>query len=177
LAANDLYVKPEKCAFKQEEIEYLGVIISKGKTCMDPKKLMVVANYPVPQNTMDIHMFLGFTGYYQYFVLGYSHITRPFLNLTKKTTPWHWGPDQEKAFITLKQLMCSTPILMQPNFNKKFYLQTNTSGYGMGAILSQKGDPDMLTPTLAQHHKPILHPIAYYSATFTPTEHNYDVYD
>jgi hypothetical protein len=61
LEKNDLYVKPEKCTFKQEEMEYLGVIVGKGKICMDPKKLMVVTNYAVPQNTMDVCAFLGFT--------------------------------------------------------------------------------------------------------------------
>jgi hypothetical protein len=69
-----VYVKPEKCAFEQEEMEYLGIIMGKGNTRMDPKKLMAVANYAVPQNTMDIHAFLGFTGYYQYFVLSYLQV-------------------------------------------------------------------------------------------------------
>jgi hypothetical protein len=73
--------------------------------------------------------------------------------------------------------MYMAPALQQLDFDKKFYLQTNASGYGMGAILLQEGGPDMLTPTLAKHHKLILHPIAYYSATFTPMECNYDVYD
>jgi hypothetical protein len=73
--------------------------------------------------------------------------------------------------------MCTAPILTQPDFNKKFYLQTDASGYGMGAILSQEGGPDTLTPALTKHHKPVLHPIAYYSAMFTPTEQNYDVYN
>ena len=45
LAENNLYVKPEKCAFKQEEIKYLGVIIGKGRLRMDPKKLHAVLNY------------------------------------------------------------------------------------------------------------------------------------
>jgi hypothetical protein len=67
-------VKPEKCVFEQEEMEYLGVIIGKGKTWMDPKKLMAVANYAMPQNTTDVWAFLGFTGYYRYFVPGYSQI-------------------------------------------------------------------------------------------------------
>jgi hypothetical protein len=73
--------------------------------------------------------------------------------------------------------MCTTPILMQPDFNKKFYLQMDASGYGMGAILLQEGDPETLTPALVKKHTPVLHPIVYYLATFTPTEQNYNIYD
>ena len=72
--------------------------------------------------------------------------------------------------------MCSRTVLKQPNFNKKFFLQTNTSKYGMGAILSQEGDS---TPTFnpSKRLKPKLHPIAYYSATFIPAKRNYDIYE
>ena len=44
----------------------------------------------------------------------------------------------------------------------------------MGSILSQEGNHT--TKALAQCQKPILHPVTYYSATFTPTEQNYDIY-
>jgi hypothetical protein len=74
LAENDLYVKPEKCTFEQQEIEYLGVIVGRGRLRMDPKKLQGVANYPKPLNITDVHAFLGFTGYYQYFIPSYSTI-------------------------------------------------------------------------------------------------------
>ena len=70
--------------------------------------------------------------------------------------------------------MCSQPVLMQPNFQKKFFLQVDTSAYGLGAVLSQEGTP---SATLAKRSKPVLHPIAYYSATFTPLECNYDIYE
>jgi hypothetical protein len=69
--------------------------------------------------------------------------------------------------------MLQRPVLRQPDFDRKFYLQVDALAYGVGAILSQEGD---LTPTLAKRIKPTLHPIAYYSATFTPTERNYDIY-
>jgi RNase H-like domain found in reverse transcriptase len=73
--------------------------------------------------------------------------------------------------------MCTKPILTQPNLERRFYLQTDASGYGLGAILSQEGGSEdtLDTPEAFKTH-PKLHPIAYYSATFTPTEQNYDVY-
>lgn len=70
--------------------------------------------------------------------------------------------------------MCCSPVLTQPNFNKQFFLQTDASTYGVGAVLSQKGKT---SPALAKHLKPVTHPTAYYSATFTPTECNYDIYE
>jgi len=54
LEANNLYLKPEKCAFEQEEIEYLGVIVGKGQLRMDPKKLKGVADYLTPLNPTDV---------------------------------------------------------------------------------------------------------------------------
>jgi hypothetical protein len=74
LEKNNLYIKPEKYTFEQEEMEYLSIIVGKEKTCMDPKKLIVVANYTVPQNTTDVCTFLRFIGYYQYFIPGYSQV-------------------------------------------------------------------------------------------------------
>jgi len=102
LEANDLYLKPKKCAFEQEEIEYLGVIVGKGQLHMDPKKLTGIADYPVPLTPTDVHAFLGLCGYYRYFIPRFSEIARPLLDLTKKSKSWHWDKPQFKAFETLK---------------------------------------------------------------------------
>jgi hypothetical protein len=111
-------------------------------------------------------------GYYRYFIKGYSAIAKPLLELTRQATLWHWDPPQQDAFQTLKAKTCEKPVLQQPNFTKTFYLQTDASVYGVGAILSQEGG----TPN-SSTQKPKHHPIAYFSATFTPTEQNYNVYE
>ena len=67
--------------------------------------------------------------------------------------------------------MCSRPILRQPDYTKQFLLATDASAYGVGAVLLQEGEIHPRTK------KPTQHPIAYYSATFTPTERNYDIYE
>jgi len=176
LEANNLYLKPKKCAFEQDKIEYLGVIVGKGHLHMDPKKLKGVADYPVPKNPTDVRAFLGLCSYYHYFIPHFSHIVQPLLELTRKTEAWHWNELQHKAFEELKSKMCTTPVFRQPNFKKKFYLQTDVSAYGVGAVLSQEGDIPT-TSALAKRQKPILHPVAYYSATFIPAERNYDIYE
>jgi hypothetical protein len=172
---HDVYLKPKKCNFEKEEVNYLGIIVGGSKVQMNPKKLKGVADYQPPTTPMEVWKFLGFTGYYQYFILNYSKIAQPLLDLTKKTTPWPWGKSQSKAFEELKMQMCQNPILVQLDFNKHFYLQVDASAYGVGAILLQEGDP--ITPTLECRKTAILHPIAYYLATFTPTKQNYDIYE
>ena len=41
---------------------------------MNPKKLESVKNWAIPNNLTEIQKFLGFTGYYRYFVPNYSQI-------------------------------------------------------------------------------------------------------
>ena len=138
---------------------------------MDPTKIKGVADWPAPKTVKDVQAFLGFTGFYRYFIPNYSNIACPLIDLTKKATPFHWDPSQFKAFETMKTLMCQKPILWQPHYDAPFFLAMDASAYSVGAILSQKGEPNPCT------QKPIQHPIAYYSATFTPTERNYDIYE
>jgi hypothetical protein len=92
LEKNDLYLKPSKCEFEKEEIEYLGIIVGQNKLRMDPGKLKGIADWPVPRNPTEVQQFLGFTGYYWYFVPNYSKIARPLLDLTKKALVWRWEP-------------------------------------------------------------------------------------
>ena len=68
--------------------------------------------------------------------------------------------------------MCHSPVLVQPDFEKRFYFQTDALAYGMGAILLQQGEKSQ---SLSRHRKPTLHPTGYYSATFIPTERNYNI--
>jgi len=171
LEKHDLYLKPEKCAFTQKRIEFLGVVLENNTIQMDPTKIKGVAEWPHPKNPTDVRSFLGFTGFYRYFIPNYSRVTRPLLDLTKKAMPWVWTEAQMTAFEMLKKLMCSKPVLTQPQYDKPFMVHTDASAYGMGAILLQEGEIDPQRPS-----KPRLHPIAYYSATFTPMERNYDIY-
>ena len=170
LKEHELYLKLEKCVFDQKRIEFLGVILEGRTVQMDPAKVKGIADWPPPWNVTDIHSFLGFTGFYHYFIPNYSLIAQPLIQLTCKNVPFNWDHSCTQAFEHLKSLMCAKPILQQLDYMKAFFLATDASAYGIGTVLSQEGELNPRT------QKPMLCPVTYYSNTFTQTERNYDIY-
>ena len=71
---NDLYFKPEKCTFHAKSIDYLGVILGEGVTCMDLVKIARVHDWPTPTSVRDIRSFLGFCNFYCSFIKGFSAV-------------------------------------------------------------------------------------------------------
>jgi Reverse transcriptase (RNA-dependent DNA polymerase) len=64
LLKNNLFLKPEKCTFKQLSIKFLGVRVSEGTVHMDNVKVEKVHKWLPPMNVTEVRKFLGFTGYY-----------------------------------------------------------------------------------------------------------------
>lgn len=61
-----------------------------------------------------------------------------------------WSFDSIAAFEKLKQALASIPVLALPNFTKQFVVETDFSGIGIGAVLSQEGHPiDYLSKALS----------------------------
>jgi hypothetical protein len=60
----DLYLKPEKCTWEASQVDYLGLILEKGVTHMDPAKIKGIANWPIPMTVKQVRSFLGFCNFY-----------------------------------------------------------------------------------------------------------------
>jgi hypothetical protein len=162
---HDLYFKLSKCTFHASSIDYLGVIIEKGMTSMDPVKIAGIKNWPIPTKVKDVRSFLGFCNFYRPFIRGFTHLARPLNELTRKEAEWSWGERQQVAFDTLKRRVTTEPVLAHPILTDPFELEVDASGFAMGAVLLQKKEDGKK------------HPIAYYSKTLSAAERNYDVYD
>ena len=81
--------------------------------------------------------FLGLCNYYHRFVEGFAKIASPLNHLTRKDVAFAWSPDCETAFISLKDHLCSPPILAYPDFERPFHLYTDASQSALGYVLSQ----------------------------------------
>lgn len=165
LRSSGLYAKLEKCEFDRKQVEFLGYIVSTDGLKMDPRKVSTVLTWARPTSPKDIQCFLGFANFYRHFIKDFSRLAAPLQKLTHKNNRFEWSESTEKAFTSLKQAFTSAPILTYADPARPYIMETDASDYALGAVLSQTADDGLL------------HPVAFYSRKFTPSEINYDVHD
>ena len=117
---HNLYFKPEKCIFHAPHINYLGVILEKRVTHMDPVKIVAIKDWLKPDKVKDICSFLGFCNFYHAFIKGFASIAKPLNALTCKDTIWQWTGKHQKAFEILKTQVSCEPILAHLELDKQF---------------------------------------------------------
>lgn len=117
---------------------------------MDPNKIIAIQQWPPPHSVKEVRSFLELVGYYRRFIHHYAAIAGPLSDLLRKDS-YKWSEVEQCAFDALKATLGCTPVLALPNFSQEFQVETDASGLGIGAILSQRG-----------------HPIAYFSQKLSP---------
>jgi hypothetical protein len=109
-----LSCKLVKCQFEKMTVKYLGIYLTHGQIAVNPSKVTVITNWPVPQKLKDIKSFLSTINFWCKFIKNFSLITHPLHELKKKDAPFVWANSQQQAFDALKQAIMSTPILKIP---------------------------------------------------------------
>ncbi|KAE8690049.1 hypothetical protein F3Y22_tig00110929pilonHSYRG00045 [Hibiscus syriacus] len=137
LRENRLFVKKEKCAFVQTQVQFLGHIIERGCIRMDKENVKAIQEWPTPQNVSELRSFLGLANYYRRFVEGYSRRVKLLTDLLKKGCEWVWSKDCQEAFDDLKKVVISEPVLTLPDLEKPLEVETDASDYAIGGVLLQ----------------------------------------
>ena len=162
-----LKLKPSKCDVFKSEINYLAHHVSKKGVGPSKKNLESIAQCPPPDTYTKVKSFMGLIGHYQCFIKGFAKIAAPLYDNTsgdnkdKKSEHVDLSPEAREAFECLKAACLQAPILAIPDFNKPFLLETDASGRGLRAVLSQKQEDGRY------------HPITYASRVMNETEQRY----
>ena len=175
LQREGLKAKVEKCAFFQQQVSYLGHVISSQGVSTDPKKVEAVANWQRPRHVSELRSFLGFASYYRRFVEGFAKLAKPLHQLvadlagtksrkgSSQALEAAWTPQCEESFRALKAKLVSAPVLAYADFSRPFIVEVDASHGGLGAVLSQQTDSGV-------------RPVAYASRGLRPTERNMSNY-
>ena len=156
-----LRLKRSKCLFFQEELEFLGHIISKDGVKPTQNRIKGIQQTPTPRNKQELLSFLGMITFNAKFLPSLSHVLHPLHQLLQKHAQWVWEAKHEQAFTTAKQLLRQDCMLTHYDVNKPLKLFCDASPYGLGACLVH------ILPNGDER------PIAYASRTLTSAEKNY----
>ena len=129
-----LRCRKEKCLFAQPSVEYLGYTLS-SKGVAKGRKADAVRMMPPPDNVSSLRSFLGSIQFYSKFLPNLATVTDPLYRLTKKNVQWEWGAEQQAAFQSLKDLLCTDTVLAHFDPSLPVGISCDASECGLGAVL------------------------------------------
>ena len=154
-------LKASICVFADEKVNFLGFELSvdgiKPQHCLTN----AINEFHHPESKKEIRGFLGMAGFYRAFIKDFASISKPLNKLTGDNVKFMWDERCKVAFQELKQCLISEPILAFPKLNDSFVVEVDASDFAAGGVLSQIGVDNML------------HPVAYFSTSFTGSQRNW----
>ena len=163
LSQANLTVNLDKCEFGHGTVTYLGYEIGNGKIAPREAKVKAIVDFPTPDGKKPLRRFLGMIGYYRKFCKNFANVALPLTNLLKASVKFSWDESCQKAFNTLKAMLCSYPILRSPDCKREFLIAVDASDEAAGAVLLQYDSQDQA----------VEHPVAFYSKKFNSHQKNY----
>ena len=136
----DLKLKPSKCSLLQEQVLFLGHLVSAKGVQPNPRLVEAVLNWEVPENRTEVQQYLGLCNYYRRFIPAFSGLAAPLTELTSKKVQFHWSQEAQTSFEALKRALCSAPTLSFPLPTGDFILDTDASNVCVGGVLQQVQD-------------------------------------
>jgi len=161
LEEKKIILKPKKCRFGFEEIEFLGHTISAAGIKPKNAKIEALKSIKPPNSKSELKSLLGMITFYRKFVNQFAMRTKSLYEMLKQKE-FSWTQDcQSELDDTIQGLITST--LAHPDFNLDFIVHTDASETAIGGVLHQVGGPNGIKP------------LCYHSRLLTDTEKKYAI--
>jgi hypothetical protein len=137
IEAARLKLKPEKCQLLQEEVTFLGHVVSADGIRPNPDNVTKILEMPIPTKAKEVRQLLGMGSYYRRFIPNFAQMVRPMVELTRKNQEYRWTEDCQSSFDQLKQAFIGPEIMAYPAEEGEFILDTDASASALGRPISE----------------------------------------
>ena len=139
--AKQIRLNPDKIELKKASMPYIGHILTSEGVQADPGKVQAILEMTKPTDVAGVRRILGTVNYLAKFLPHLSQISEPLRELTRNGQPFEWDKPYDDAFLEIKKLISTPPVLKYYEPNKELTLQCDASEHGLGAALIQEGKP------------------------------------
>ena len=140
LQSKGLRLKYEKCSFQVTEVTYLGFRVDKNGLNPTTEKIRAIKEAPTPTNLTQLRAYLGLLNFYRKFIPQAATLLEPLNYLLRSTNEWKWSKEQELAFQKSKVALVESEALVHFDLEKPIVVVSDSSAYGIGAVLCHKID-------------------------------------
>eukprot|EP00794_Sanderia_malayensis_P008438 gene8438-9339_t len=165
LRSAGISLKASKCIFASRTVEFLGYESSADEIKPQTRLTSAIREFPRPNTIKDLKRFLGLAGFYRNFIDGFAGISKPLNKLTSDIVTFEWTNHCEKAFESLKERLCSKPVLSFPQCGEPFIVEVDASDTAVGGVISQQQPQDGTT-----------HPVAFFSVTLNSSQQRWSTH-
>ena len=145
LQEHGIKLKPSKCKFFQQQVRYLGLVVSSDGHSLDPEDTAAVHNLTKqkPVTLGDVRKLLGFLSYYRQYI---QDLAKPLHDLMTGPDPLAsnhrvtWTEEHQNRLEMLFHRLTFPPVMAFPDLTKPFVLHKDASQEGLGAVLYQEQD-------------------------------------
>ncbi len=132
-----LTLNPDKCLFKLPKLQFMGHVLSARGIGPTKEKVQAVQEARAPANASEVRSFLGLVNFTARYIENLATVSEPLRKLTRKDEPFIWGPEQQRAFQTLKDRLASSETLAYFDKESKTQVIADAGPVGLGAVLVQ----------------------------------------
>jgi len=114
-------------------------LLDSGHNRADPQRLEGISQIKPPLTKEELRSVLGAFGYYREFIPHFAKIDKPLTDMTSKKTPntLEWTEEHQHCFERLRDELQTQRTLRIPRIDVPYKLHTDSSGWAVGAALSQ----------------------------------------
>jgi hypothetical protein len=135
LRATRTKLNPDKCIFGVSAGKLLGFLVSHRGIEANPEKIKAIETMRPPAHIKDVHKLTGSLVALSRFISRLVERALPFFKLLRKSGPFSWTEDAERAFQELKQHLVSLPILVAPKPREPLYLYIAAASEAVSMVL------------------------------------------
>ena len=127
---------PSKCTFGVPGGKLLGFLVSERGIDANPEKVGEILRMKRPVRVHDVQKLTGCLAALSRFISRLGEKALPLYQLMKKSDKFEWTPEAEVAFVELKALLSTQPVLAAPVSKEPLLLYIAATGQVVSTVLT-----------------------------------------